>query len=218
MPGRVTPIVTGEFYHIFNRGAEKRITFLTAADYKRFIKTFYYYQFLGPKQKYSNFTKLDLSSHKLLSTEKIVDVACYCLMPNHFHFLVKQLRDGGIAQFASQISNSYTKYFNTKYDRVGSLFQGTYKAVYIENDEQMMHISRYIHINPFVSPLGVVSFVGSYPWSSYGECLLGKTVWCNPHYFLDLFSSIQVYKDFVEKHVEYSATVDVLKYKIIEDI
>src|SRR3990167_5879702 len=153
MPGRVTPLSTDEFYHIYNRGSEKRDVFTQQKDYKRFVKTFFYYQFLDPKPSFSKFSTSELNIHKPNLTNKLVEIICYCLMPNHFHFLIRQLKDNGISIFMSQLSNSYTKYFNTKYNRVGALFQGTFKAVLVESDEQLLHLSRYIHLNPIVSGL-----------------------------------------------------------------
>ena len=142
MPGRITPLVSGEYYHIYNRGSEKRDIYTQPRDYTRFQKTFYYYQFSDPKPKFSQFKKSNL--FKPLLNEKLVEIICYCLMPNHFHFLIKQLKEKGISIFLSQLSNSYTKYFNVKYGRIGPLLQGAFKAVRIETDEQFIHVSRYI--------------------------------------------------------------------------
>src|SRR3972149_3368728 len=149
MPSRIFPFVNGHYYHIYNRGVEKRIIFEKNRDCSRLIKTTRYYQLIGPKPRLSKF--LLGSIFKPDSTKKIVDIICYCLMPNHFHFLIKQLKEGGITEFVSKLSNSYTKFYNTKYSRVGPLLQGEFKAVLIENDEQLIHTSRYIHLNPVAS-------------------------------------------------------------------
>ena len=84
-------------------------------------------------------------------------------MPNHFHLLLKQTIDNGISHFLSKFTNSYTKYFNTKYNRVGPVFQGVFKSVHIESDEQLMHLSRYIHLNPVVSAVVEKQNLLSYP-------------------------------------------------------
>lgn len=194
MPGRIVPLVNGEFYHIFNRGSEKREIFLQPRDYSRFQQTFYYYQFIGPKPKFSNFAKFKLSSFKPLPGEKFVDIICYCLMPNHFHFLVRQLKDGGVSKFVSQLSNSYTKFFNTKYDRVGPLFQGAFKAVRVKTDEQLIYLSSYIHLNPIKAKLA--RSIEKYPWSSYHEYSLSNTI-CLTDEILNLFSSRADYKKFI---------------------
>ncbi len=214
MPGRSTPLVTGEYYHIFNRGSEKRHIFTKPRDYKRFLQTFYYYQFTGPKQSFSKFAKSNLSSFKPDQEKKLVDILCYCLMPNHFHFLVKQLRDNGISIFLSQISNSYTKYFNTKYTRVGALLQGVFKAVRIETDEQLIHTSRYIHINPVVS--GLVKMPEDYSWSSYNQYISVPPGILAIEEILNFFTSPRKYQKFVEAQIDYGTTLEILKHLSID--
>lgn len=214
MPGRVTPLVTGEYYHIFNRGNEKRDIFTQTRDYKRFLQTFYYYQFTGPKQSFSKYAKSDLNSFKPEAEKRLVEIICYCLMPNHFHFLVKQLKDNGVSIFLSQISNSYTKYFNTKYTRVGALLQGVFKNVQIETDEQLIHISRYIHLNPVVS--GLVKKPEEYKWSSYPEYITQKPFLCSINEAMNLFSSPQKYQEFVEEQIDYGITLEILKHRAID--
>src|SRR3972149_10552818 len=176
MPSRIFPFVNGQYYHIYNRGVEKRVIFEKQWDYSRLIKTIKYYQLLGPKPKLSRF--LMGSIFKPDTDKKIVDIICYCLMPNHFHFLLRQVQDGGISEFVSKFSNSYTKYYNVKYKRVGPLLQGEFKAVLIESDEQLIHVSRYIHLNPIASFL--IKDLNEYRWSSYKEYIGNyKNVICN---------------------------------------
>lgn len=214
MPGRITPLVNGEFYHIYNRGSEKRCIYQQPRDYKRFQQTFYHYQFLGPKLKFSNFNKTNL--FKPILNEKYVEIICYCLMPNHFHFLIKQLKNNGISIFMSQLSNSYTKYFNTKYNRVGPLLQGAFKAVYIETDEQLIHVSRYIHLNPIVS--GLIKSLDDYPWSSYLEHIKLNPFFCSPAEVLNLFPSKEMYKKFVEDQVDYGIKLELIKHHLIDEV
>lgn len=214
MPGRITPLVNGEFYHIYNRGSEKRSIYQQPRDYKRFQQTFYYYQFPGPKKRFSIFTKEDL--FKTPFETKIVEIICYCLMPNHFHFLIKQLKDNGISIFMSQLSNSYTKFFNTKYKRVGPLLQGAFKAVLIESQEQLIHVSRYIHLNPVVSDL--TKKPENYPWSSYLEYTRANSLFCNPNEILNLFPSREKYKQFVEDQIDYGTTLEFIKHHLLDEI
>ncbi|MBI2593465.1 transposase [Candidatus Daviesbacteria bacterium] len=216
MPGRNVTFGNGEFYHVYNRGSDKRNIFIQPRDYKRFQQTFYYYQFLGPKLKFSNFAKSGLQSFKPAPDSELVEIICYCLMPNHFHFLVRQLKDSGISIFISQLSNSYTKYFNTKYKRVGALLQGSFKAVHVESDEQLIHLSRYIHLNPIVS--GLSKSLSSYSWSSYPNYLNQTSVLCSPTPVLNLFSSTQKYKEFTEDQIDYGTTLEILKHQVIEEV
>ena len=215
MPGRKITFVNDGYYHIFNRGVEKRHIFTQTWDYKRFTKTFYYYQFLGPKPSFSKFSKSELNLFKPLNENKIVEILCYCLMPNHFHFLVRQLKNNGVSTFISQLSNSYTKYFNTKYQRVGALFQGVFAGVTVETDEQLIHLSRYIHLNPVVS--GIIKNLDDYPWSSYSE-YMGKSVLCSTDEILSFFPSKKKYEEFVKAQIEYGTTLEILKHQTLEEV
>lgn len=214
MPGRAISLVVGGYYHIFNRGNEKRNIFSQSRDHKRFFKTLYYYQFIGPKPSFSKFSKSDLNSFKLNPENKLIQILCYCLMPNHFHFLVKQLKENGISTFVSHLSNSYTKYFNIKYDRVGALFQGAFKSELIDTEEQLIHVSRYIHLNPVVA--GLTKDLGSYPWSSYHEFASGNEIICSISQILDFFPSFEKYWEFLEAQIDYGTTLEILKRQTID--
>ncbi len=214
MPGRAITLITGELYHLYNRGNEKRIIFLGSRDFKRFLLTLFYYQFLGPKTSFSKFSKQKLIQLNTVGAKKLVEIICYCLMPNHFHLLIRQLQDRGVSTYLSQVSNSYTKYFNTKYKRVGALFQGAFKAVRVETDEQFIHLSRYIHLNPVVS--GIAEKLDDYQWSSYKEYINGETFICSTSEILNYFPSSEEYKIFLEDQFEYGKTLELLKHKIIE--
>jgi len=214
MPGRIPIIVKGEIYHIFNRGTEKRDIFLQPRDYKRFLQTLYYYQFMGPKPRFSLSTKSKLNLFEPNPDNQLVEIISYCLMPNHFHLLVRQLKENGIAIFMSQLANSYTRYFNNKYERVGPLLQGAFKAVYIETNEQLLQVSRYIHLNPIVADL--VKDLDQYPWSSYFEYVYHRNGYCNPKEVLNFFQSTQQYDKFLRDYVEYGRSLHVIKHQLID--
>lgn len=214
MPGRIIPLVNGEIYHIFNRGNDKRHIFTQPRDYKRFQKTFHYYQFGGPKPRFSNFSAGSLNPFKPTLENKLVEVLCYCLMPNHFHFLIRQLKNNGISIFLGQLSNSYTKYFNIKYERIGPLLQGAFKAVLVESDEQLLHLSRYIHINPIVA--GLARNLDEYPWSSYKEYAYAGNIFCSTEEILSFFPSIEAYQNFLEDQIEYGQILEQIKHQLID--
>lgn len=190
-----TIFANGEYYHVFNRGVEKRRTFLTKRDFYRFTNTLAYY--LNPKNtaRYS-FKDRTIFKKNVLQKPQPVSLLCYVLMPNHFHLLIKQITEKGITNFLSKIANSYTKYFNTKNKRVGPLFQGTFKAVRIEDQDQLLHVSRYIHLNPLGDYL--VKDLDSYYYSSFLE-YSGKTTdgICKTVEILSNFKSNQEYRSFV---------------------
>lgn len=210
MPGRSTSLVNGEIYHIYNRGSEKRNIFTQLRDYKRFKQTIYYYQYSGPKPRLSI---SPLKSFQPDPSKMLVEILCFCLMPNHFHFMVKQLKDNGISIFMSQLSNSYTKYFNTKYKRVGALLQGAFKSVLVESEEQLIHLSRYIHLNPVVS--GICKFPEDYPWSSFDEYMNGESL-CSTSLVLSLFSSKDKYAQFTKDQINYGITLETAKHQLID--
>jgi len=146
-------IVTGELYHIYNRGIRKQPIFQEKKEYIRFLR---------------NFEDLIL--------EHLVSVFAYCLMKNHFHFLVRQDIDGAISHLFSRLCNSQAKYFNIKYELVGPLFQGRFKAKLVDKDAYFLHLTRYIHLNPAeMSPTSdkrtINRFIEHYPWSSYRDYL-----------------------------------------------
>src|SRR3989344_1888146 len=154
MPGRTLPLVTEEIYHVFNRGIDHRPTFITKKEYQRALLSIKFYRFVQPPIRLSRFLLLEKEKQALMwkalgGSERLVDVICFCLMPNHFHFLLKQKKDNGISKFLSNFQNSYTRFFNTKNQRDGPLFLNQFKAVRIQTDEQLVHVSRYIHLNPY---------------------------------------------------------------------
>ncbi len=172
-----------------------------------------YYQLLGPKPRLSKF--LLGSILKPDTNKKIVDIICYCLMPNHFHFLIKQLKEGGITEFVSKLSNSYTKYYNVKYKRVGPLLQGEFKAVLVESDEQLLHVSRYIHLNPIASFL--VKDLNLYEWSSYKEYTNNHKGICNTEEIMGFFKDSSSYQKFCLDQVEYAQKLELIKHQLLEE-
>jgi len=213
MPSRVHPLVNGEYYHIYNRGVDKMDIFKNSYDFKRFIKTMLYYQIAGPKPRFSLFAP---TTNLLDESKKNVEIICFCLMPNHFHFLLKQLVDKGITEFISKLSNSYTKYFNIKKGRVGYLFQGEFKSVLVGTNEQLLHLSRYVHLNPLVSDL--TKNLNEYTWSSYPEYLgLTSQKNCTKEIILDQFKSKEYYKNFTLDQESYGRDLEIIKHQLFDE-
>ena len=137
-------------------------------------------------------------------------------MPNHFHFLIRGLTETGIKEFISNFQNSYAKYFNIKNDRTGSLFQPMFKAVRIESDKQLIHVSRYIHLNPITSYLIETKDLNKYPWSSYSEYINNIESFIEKDLILNFFKSAKDYKKFVLDQVEYQRELDKIKHLVLE--
>lgn len=134
----------GEFYHIYNRGTEKRNIFLSRSDYYRFLLLLYYCNSsknIILRLENKNF---DLDSQK----EMLIDICAYCLMPNHFHLLIREKLEGGISRFMQKLSTGYTMYFNKRHERNGVLFQGKFKSTHVDYDEYLKYVFSYIHLNP----------------------------------------------------------------------
>jgi len=212
MPHKQPIFANNEFYHAFNRGVEKRTIFLDKRDYSRFIQTLEYYQIKNPP-RFSFRKRPNVLKRRGISSS-LVEIISFCFMPNHFHLLLKQIEDNGITTFMSKLTNSYTKYFNTRYNRVGPLTQGTFKAVRIENDEQLLHVSRYIHLNPIIDYL--VKDLKLYEYSSYPEFIGRKKGFCQTHHILNHFSSPKQYEEFVLEQEDYGRTIKSMERLLLE--
>lgn len=134
-----------EFYHIYNRGTERRLIFLDKNDYHRFEKLLYLCN------SENSIVFRDISVGKVYEHDRgktIVDIGAYCLMPNHFHLLLHEKTEGGISIFMQKVLTAYSSYFNKKYARTGSLFEGVFKATHADTDEYLKYLFSYIHLNP----------------------------------------------------------------------
>lgn len=219
MPGKNTikQYVENGYYHVYNRGVEKRIIFEDEQDYKVFLG--YLKEYLSPppdpKTLKKSFTLKGGSfkgvPHQRKNYKEEIELVAYCLMPNHFHLLLKQNSKNSMEKFMRSIATRYSMYFNRKYDRVGKLFQGHYKASLITKDPYLLHLTRYIHLNPSEN---TDDLLGAY--SSYSDYLsLRNTSWVKPDMILAFFNQktilelekVNSYKDFVEKHKKNSTVI-----------
>jgi len=145
--GRNIIFAPDEFYHLYNRGTEKRRIFLQKSDYERFLTLLFQSNSTSPvhlARQGRTLAELGETDRR----ETLVDICAYCLMPNHFHILVKERSDNGISSFMQKISTGYTMYFNKKYERTGALFQGRFKATHANTDRYLKYLFTYIHLNP----------------------------------------------------------------------
>lgn len=222
MPRKII-FINEYIYHVCNRGIERRAIFNDRFDYDRFVQIMRYYRHESPKFSFSQFKDLEKGARHdfLLShaqTPKLVDILSYCLMPNHFHLLLRQRLDSGVSKFLSNLSNSYAKYYNAKYSRIGPLYQGPFRAVFIETDEQLIHVSRYIHINPAVSSLIQQDRLMDYEWSSLSNYLEPSTQEIvETETILLKFSGLQTYADFITNQIDYAKQLEKIKHLILEE-
>lgn len=149
--GNRSPLAVDEYYHLYNRGVDKRRIFSRPVDYERFIALLYLANSVEPIRLDNLFkqgeTLLGLAlAHKRDAT--LTDVCAYCLMPNHVHLLVREKNEGGTSRFMQKLATGYTMYFNTRYERTGALFQGVFKSSHVTNDRYLKYLISYIHLNP----------------------------------------------------------------------
>jgi putative transposase len=148
-------IAPGEHYHLFNRGVNKQLIFHDNNDRMRFLFLILYTQSPTVHKNINRLSKSFLCDvqHSVLHIQdmvngRFVELVTFCMMPNHFHLIVKEVEEDGIAKYMQRVLNAYTKYYNTKYEKSGHLFQGPYRAVHIGDDRQLLYLSAYIHRNP----------------------------------------------------------------------
>jgi putative transposase len=223
MPIRTTPLVSGQLYHVFNRSIERKPIFVSQRECQRALKTLDFYRFKKPPLKLSQFLKLnDEEKEKMMirlrtSNPEIISLISFVLMPNHFHFLIQQNIEEGISKFVKNFTDSFTRYSNTKNERLGTLFQGQFKAILIETDAQLLHLSRYIHLNPLTSCI-VKNFdqLINYPWSSLGQYLKEEEGICRTDTVLGHFSSREKYYQFIFDQADYQRTLENIKHLLLE--
>lgn len=224
MSQRRHPLLPGQVYHIFNRSVGGQPIFLNTRDYQRFYETIDFYRFVDTDMRFSFYNRLDIEERLVYikklheEGEKQVAIFSYCLMPNHFHFLAKELVSNGVRKFLSNLQNSYAKYFNTKNKRGGALFREMFKAVRIESDEQFMHVARYIHLNPFSSFM-VKNFeeLTNYPWSSLpGYLGYQQNSFIDYDFLLSYYSNKEKLKTFTFDQGDYQRRLKEIEHLLIE--
>ena len=202
---RKTPFVTGEYYHIYNRGVDKRIIFQDEDDLQRFYNGIEEFNAVEPiGSMYENSFVKRLGSEASKSKEdRLVSLVAHCANPNHFHFILKQDSEKGIEKFMQRIGTGYTKYFNNKYERSGSLFQGVFKSIHIDTNEYLLHLSAYVSLNNRVHQLGSEASKLVRSRSSWGEYTDGKnTGICEKNIILEQFDNANEYKEFALSSLE----------------
>lgn len=189
MSYRKVPLVSGEFFHIYNRGNSKQEIFLDDKDREHFVKLLY---LSNSKKRFSfrdDIVDKKIDAWDFEREDILIAIGAWVLMPNHFHlYITSPKKDFGeeesnISQFMRKLLTAYTKYFNTKYKRVGSLYEGKFKSVHVKNDNQAKYLFSYIHLNPVklidskwkengINNINLaLGYLNTYKWSSYNDYL-----------------------------------------------
>lgn len=223
---RNDPFITGEYYHVYNRGIDKRVIYKSNKDYERFMILLY---FANSQNTFriddilNRYNRVFDDIMVLNKGDSLVSVGAWCLMPNHFHLLIRQDVDGGITKFMRKLGVGYSMFFNIKYERKGALFGGLFKSKLVGNDDNYMRqLFAYIHINPLeikfpkwkeqisASSLDMKKFLESYKYSSYPDYLdtdRAEKGILNLVNFPDYFQSTKSFKEFVENYF-YDTEID----------
>jgi putative transposase len=169
---RKVPLINNEYYHIYNRGVDKRDVFLDEKDYVRFLTGMREFNCIEPIGSLYLVDKLRKKGLSPFGRDLVplVAIIAYCLNPNHYHFILKQNIDKGISSFMHRISSGYSTYFNEKYKRSGALFQGTFKAIHIDSNELLIYLSSYVNCN---SEVHGIAKAEDYKWCSFPD-YIGK--------------------------------------------
>ncbi len=220
---RKVPFVQDEYYHVYNRGVEKRVIFSDVMDYKRFVlllKILNTSKNIVVRDLFKTKTYNEIISEK--KEEPIVGIGAYCLMPNHFHILITPLVKNGVEKYMQKLQTAYTMYFNQKNGRSGSLLQGTFKSQHLDTDEYLKYMYAYIHLNPAKLKdknwresgpqnfLSLKEFVFNYRYSSIGEYVKDNFIIVNPtpfpNYLENYKSKEEYFKTMVDDWLKYQNT------------
>lgn len=215
MPYRKTLLHNGDVYHTFNRSIERQPIFTSSRECSRALKAVEYYRYANPPIRLSHFlSQTHNSKNHTLRTLKyspvLVSILSYCFMPNHFHFLLRQEAENGISIFIGRFQNSFVRYFNDYHHRRGPLFESAFRTVKVESERQLLHTSRYIHLNPFTS--GIVRHqedICDFKWSSMSSMVHrqddGPLV--DSGSILSSFETTQSYREFVLDNADYQKSL-----------
>lgn len=191
--------VPESYYHVYARGASRKEIFLDNEDYAVFLNLLKRYLSLEPTK--------DKLGREYTNYRGGVELLAYCLMPNHFHLLYYQQEEKMISALMRAVLTSYSGYFNRKYKRSGPLFETRYKSSRVSNDMYLMHISRYIHLNP--------KSWRTWRWSSLSEYLGSSTSdWVSPTRIMDLFKDKSQYREFVADYEDSQRTIEAIKHEL----
>ena len=194
MARKIIPLVTSEFYHVYNRGVDKRDIFLDGQDFQRFLTSMELFNSIEPIGSLFKSSKEKNPKKR----KKLVGVICYYLNKNHYHLILKQRIDGGISEFMKRLNGGYTCYFNEKHKRSGSLLQGVFKVKHVLNNNYLLHLSAYVNLNNRVHRLR-----GFTPKSSWQEYLNpAPEGFCEKSIVLGQFKNAAAYKKFAEEALE----------------
>jgi putative transposase len=223
---RVEPLISGQVYHVMNKSIAGYKIFHVAADYQRLVQLIRFFQLAVPLPKFSQFVQSayvtthgfeqSLQEQRAASKGKLqAKLIAYCIMPTHLHLIIQPLHQQGATSFLGNIFNSYARYFNTKHHRRGPLWVGRFKNVTVKTDEQLLHLTRYLHLNP--TSAGLVRRPAEWYYSSYQEYIAPETITFPVCHYQEVISMKPAkYRAFVEEHVVHQRELAIIKKLALE--
>lgn len=221
---RKQTLVKEGIYHVMNKSIAGYQIFNTPGDYERMRKMLRYFSFTSSLPKFSQFLKMKeietVGFNNFLTqiaegSDQHVQFIAYCFMPTHIHLVLKQLTENGISAFMGNLLNSYARFFNVKHKRQGPLWVGRFKNVLIETDEQLLHVTRYVHLNPVSA--GLTTEIANWQYSSYHQYVSPENNhWprCSFSELIDL--SPNEYKEFVNSYIYDQRELAIIKKLILD--
>lgn len=211
---RKTILATGQIYHVFNRSVAAVPIFKGERECRLFLEAIKFYLQAKPPTRFSIY-RTNKERFPINLDSKLVTIISYALMPNHFHFLLRQEQESGIKKFIQRLTNSFAHYFVLKYRKSGHVFEGNFKAIRVERNEQLLHLSRYIHLNPVTAY--IVENPINFPYSSY-KVYLGEepSDIIDPSIIVSQFSTRRAYEKFVLDQKDYQRRLDEIRHLTLE--
>lgn len=196
------PLAINEYYHVFNHGVETRNIVSDPDDSERFLDCL---RFFNSIEAVGSLYSLNFDKDKSKSVKnELVEIICYCLNLNHYHFVLKQLVENGIGEFMRRINGGYTQFFNNKYKRKGALFRGRYKSKHIPDNDYLLHTSAYVNLNDQVHQLSSSTAKSPLVRSSWEEYQNGQVGICKKEVILGQFKNLKEYETFALSSLELS--------------
>jgi len=218
---RPIQLVPGEFYHVYNRGTDKRLLFRDATDYQRFLKLLYISNSATPINV-RNILRKNENPYSFERGGSLVSIGAYCLMPNHFHISITPSVPDGISLFMKKLCTGYSMYFNKRYNRTGTLLEGPFKSKWADDDVYLKYLYAYIHLNPIklhsiagsvgeMDNVEILAFLRSYSWSSlldYLEVQRPENAIIDPTPFPDYFTGSADHIVELKEWLTYKAEIE----------
>lgn len=219
---RTKSLVEGEYYHILNRSIAGFNIFNSENNSLRFLDLLRYYRYDNRFLRFSHLKKLSVDKQIYILSEnkdedKLVEIIAYCLMPTHFHLILKQLKPDGISKFMSLVENSYTRYFNLRHKRKGPLWESRFKNILIDSDRQLMHLTRYVHLNPVSAR--IIDKPEDWQFSSYMEyiCPIKNASADIAKFRVEFEVYPTKYKKFTMERIDEQRELSYLKKQLLDD-